>query len=656
MSAPPPLIELSGIHRVYRTGQMTAHVLRGVDLTIRAGEFVAIVGASGSGKSTLMNILGLIDRPSRGSYRFAGRDVSGLSRDDRARLRRDAFGFVFQQYHLIPGLTALGNVEVPAVHAGAPRDHRRRRAAGLLRRLGLGGRIWNRPAQLSGGQQQRVSIARALMNGGAVILADEPTGALDRESGAEVMALLKDLARQGHTVILITHDPKVAASARRVIEIEDGRIVSDSGPEEGVAVDGQDGPSAPLALPVPGRDGGAGEPSFWSALVEAAGSALGALGASPARTVLTLSGVVIGVASVVAMLAIGRGAQVDYLARASAIGTNWIVAGRFGDSNATSQPLTPADATALRDLPNVLGVMPGLWEQATFRHGATDVSAEVIGTTTDFRVVHGWDAARGAFFTEEDEVAGNAVLLLGTTVSAALFPDRPDPSGEYVLVNHAPFLVIGVLESKGFTETGDDLDNRVVMPLRAAGMRLYGKEDVTIIVAALEDMALLEETKAAITAKLTERHGREDFWIGDAAAEFQKAEEDRAAMNLLLAAVAAISMLVGGIGVMNIMLITVRERTREIGIRAATGARTMDILRQFLTEAVILSVIGGVAGLALGGLIGAGAALIFDLPVIFSLTTAALALAGAAAMGVVFGFMPALQAARLDPVVALMSE
>ena len=647
MSAAPPLIELAGIHRAYRTGDVLTHVLRGVDLTIRAGEFVAIVGASGSGKSTLMNILGLIDRPSRGSYRFAGRDVAALSRDDRARLRRDGFGFVFQQYHLIPSVTALGNVEVPAIHAGAPRAYRRRRAEGLLRRLGLGERFLNRPAQLSGGQQQRVSIARALMNGGAVILADEPTGALDRESGAEVMALLGGLADQGHTVILITHDPKVAAAARRVIEIEDGRIVSDSGAAPV--------PPAPLTVPALGR-GRAGEPSFWSALAEAAGSALGALGANPVRTALTLSGIVIGVASVIAMLAIGRGAQADYVARASAIGTNWIVVGRIGESRATSQPLTPADAEALRELPNVTGAMPGLWEQATFRHDAIDVSAEVIGTTTDFRIVHGWDAARGAFFTEEDEAAGNPVVLLGSTVAGKLFPDRPDPSGAFILVNHAPFLVIGVLESKGFTETGEDLDDRVVMPLRAAATRLYGKDEVTIIVAALDDMTRLEETKAAIKATMTARHGREDFWIGDAAASFQKAEEDRAAMNLLLGAVAAISMLVGGIGVMNIMLITVRERTKEIGIRAATGARMLDILRQFLTEAVILSVIGGLAGLALGAAIGAGAALIFDMTVIFSLTTAALALAGAAAMGVIFGFMPALRAARLDPVAALASE
>ncbi|MDH4990680.1 ATP-binding cassette domain-containing protein [Aquamicrobium lusatiense] len=644
-----PLIEIHGIHRIYRTGDVEAHVLRGVDLTIHAGEFVAIVGASGSGKSTLMNILGLIDRPTTGRYRFAGEDVSNFGRDDRARLRRNAFGFVFQHYHLIPTIPALGNVEVPAIHAGAPRDYRRRRAAALLERLGLGGRMLNRPSQLSGGQQQRVSIARALMNGGAVILADEPTGALDSRSGVEVMALLKELAETGHTVILITHDRKVAAAARRVIEVEDGRIVSDTG---------SDSPSASsLMLPVsmPGR-AGEGEPSLWSAFAEAAHSAFAALVSNPVRTALTLSGIVIGVASVIAMLAIGRGAQADYMERASAIGTNWVVIGRKGDNSAASNPITVGDAEALKHIPNVSGSMPALVDQATLRHGELDTTARVFGTDRGFLAVHAWDAGKGTFFTEEDQIGGSPVLLFGTTVAEKLFPGIPDPSGRFVLVNNDIFLVSGVMEKKGLSEDGEDRDDIVIMPLRAASTRLFGKEELSIIVASLNDMARVEDTKDAIKAVLIERHGREDFWLHDAASAFRKAEKDRASMNLLLGAVAAISMLVGGIGVMNIMLITVRERTKEIGIRTATGARTTDIVRQFMTEAVILSIVGGLAGLVLGAAIGAGAAFIFDMTVIFSVTTAIAALTGAAFMGMAFGFMPALRAARLDPVTALANE
>src|SRR5262249_44597888 len=200
-----PLIELSGVTKTYRTGELAVEVLHGIDLAIYPGEFVAIVGASGSGKSTLMNILGCLDRPTSGSYRFLGENVSGFERDELARLRREAFGFVFQSYNLIGAATATENVEVPAVYAGTPPAARYERARALLTKLGLGERLEHKPTQLSGGQQQRVSIARALMNGGQIILADEPTGALDSKSGAEVLALLEELSHQGHTVIVITH-------------------------------------------------------------------------------------------------------------------------------------------------------------------------------------------------------------------------------------------------------------------------------------------------------------------------------------------------------------------------------------------------------------------------------------------------------------------
>ncbi|WP_319798496.1 ABC transporter permease [Nitrobacter sp.] len=644
MSAPrTPLIELAGVCRSYRSGDVVTHALRGVDLSIDAGEFVAIIGASGSGKSTLMNILGLIDRPSRGAYRFGGRDVAGLNRDELAALRRGCFGFIFQHYHLLPTVSALGNVEMPAVHAGAPRGYRHARAAALLARLGLANRITNRPSQLSGGQQQRVSIARALMNGGGVILADEPTGALDSKSGAEVLAILKELAGAGHTIILITHDARVAAAAERIIRIEDGLIVSDSGRAARVS----------SSIAVAAWQANGASPPLWTWLEEAARSAFAALAVNPVRTALTLSGIVIGVASVVAMMAIGRGAQASFMERASAIGTNWVVVSRAGESAATSMPMTSADAEAIKDLANVSGSMPAVWEAGTLRHGNTDINAEVIATTAEFRAVHNWDAAKGAFFTKEDEISGNAVMLLGATLAAKLFPDIADPSGNHILVNNIPFLVTGVLASKGLSERGTDRDNNAVLPLRTGAMRLYGKDDVTEIVVSIADMSRLQQTKDAIKALLIRRHGREDFWLHDAASAFRKAEEERRSTNLLLGAIAAISMLVGGIGIMNIMLITVAERTREIGIRTAIGARTADIMGQFLTEAIVLSAIGGVVGLLFGGLIGTGAALMFGMTVIFSPTVAVSALTGAVAMGMLFGFMPAFRAARLKPVEAL---
>lgn len=636
-----PLIRIRNLHRIHGEGEAATHALRGMDLDIGAGEFVVIVGASGSGKFTLMNIIGLLDQPSAGSYRLAGRDVAALTRDQQSRLRSRRFGFVFQQYHLIPGLSAIGNVEVPAVHAGSPRQQRRARAASLLGQLGLGARLHAHPTQMSGGQQQRVSIARALMNGGEILLADEPTGALDRDSAAEVMRLLTDLAAAGHTVILITHDPEVAAQAERVIRIADGTIAEDSGPVRPMT-----------GLPhVAGGKGG----TFGASLREAARSALWALLASPVRTALTLGGIVIGVASVVAMMAIGRGAQEQYVARASSVGTNWVVVLSDQDKRMPRQPLTPDDAGAMRDLPNVLSVMPGRWEQALIRHGAYDAAGDVIGTDTDFRMVYGWDAARGSFFSELDERAGSPVLLLGATIASKLFPDGGDPTGKFVLVNNAPFLVSGVMERKGVDEDGEDRDNVVVMPLRSLESRLYGAGELSVIVIALSNMALLTRTVADIRAALTERHRAEDFWLYDAASAFSSAVEARDRQNLLLGAIAAISILVGGIGVMNIMFITVGERTREIGIRSATGAATRDILIQFLTEAVVLSAIGACVGLALAGAIGAVAAFGFGMPVVFSVTVAGAALLGATAMGAVFGIVPAIRAARLSPVTALAS-
>lgn len=642
----PPLIALAGIGRRFG-GRDAQPALDGVDLEIAAGEFVAIVGASGSGKSTLMNLIGLLDRPSGGGYRLDGRDVAGLGRDARARLRRDAIGFVFQDYHLIESLDLLQNVELPAIHAGLPRAERRRRAAGLLRELGLGDRLHARPADLSGGEQQRVAIARALMNDPALILADEPTGALDSRTGAEVLRILAGLAAAGRTVVLITHDAAVAAVADRRIEIADGRIRADSGPLPA---------AASRARAAPPRLAAAGGARPWTAFDEAARLALAALAASPVRTALTLLGIVIGVAALVATSAIGRGAQTVASERAAAIGADWVVVGPMGDSDLKSgRPVTPADAEAIAGVPNVAAVMPGLWSPAVLQHGARTASTQTLGTTRGLTEVHRWDAARGAFFTEADAAANAPVLVLGATVADKLFPGVADPSGAFVLVEGMPFLVAGVLERKGVDDSGEDRDDTAVMPLGTAVHRIVGKDDLTVIVARIGDMGRLDETREAIRALMLERHGREDFWVWDAAASFRAAEAGRASMSLLVAAVTGLSILVGGIGVMNIMLMSVQQRRREIGVRTATGAATGDVLRQFLTEALALSALGALTGLALGAAIAAGTSVLTGATVIFSIRVILTALFGAIAIGFAFGLAPALRAARLDPVEALRS-
>ncbi|WP_353861458.1 MacB family efflux pump subunit [Azospirillum formosense] len=647
-----PLLILEDIRKTYISGGgLAVEVLRGVSLTVEAGEFVAIVGSSGSGKSTLMNILGGLDRPTSGRYRVDGRDVTALEGDERAALRRDGFGFVFQHYHLIPGTTAQENVAMPGRYAGLPAALREDRAVALLGRLGLEERRHHRPNQLSGGQQQRVSIARALMNDAPVILADEPTGALDSASGAEVVALLRELSTAGRTVILITHDRKVAEAAGRVIEMRDGRIVADSGrPPPSLAAPS---PAAPSPAPATGPDAGA---SLWTDAGEALSAALRSLGANGFRTALTLLGIVIGVASVIALLAIGEGAKQAVMARVGALGVNlvYVVAGS-GDPRLPATPLTEADGEAILDLPNVESVMPFLAAPVMARHGNIDHRTEGLATSASLPLTHRWPVAQGAFFTRADERSGAAVAVLGHRVAERLFPREESPLGKHVLVNNIPFLVTGVMAQKGDLTGNQSTDDWVFVPLSTGVQRLIGKPDLELILVSVHDVGRIAQTRDAIHALIAGRHGQEDFQIHDGTARIQAAAETQDTMTLLLGCAAVITLLVGGIGVMNIMLVSVTERTREIGIRMAVGARAADIERQFLMEAALVAGLGGLAGVALG-LAGGAVIGLLAMPVVFTATAIAGAVASAVLTGMVFGLIPARRAARLDPVAALASE
>jgi macrolide transport system ATP-binding/permease protein len=644
----PPLIEISNVTKHYQQGATTVRALDGISLTIEAGEFVAIMGQSGSGKSTLMNIIGCLDRPSSGDYRVTGIGVETLSADELAALRCRTFGFVFQRFNLLAGITAAENVEIPAAYAGRPKRERMARAKQLLARLGLGERTDHRPTELSGGQQQRVSIARALMNEAPVILADEPTGALDSRSGEEVLALLKELHAEGRTVILITHNPEIAEHTHRVIHIADGLIKSD---ERRVTGNTAEAPEFTLDLQQRNR--------WLPDLVEATKMALHSMRVNLFRTALTLLGVVIGVAAVVAMLAIGDGSKQQVLERISAMGTNLLVIRpgapgvRVAGDNAT---LVEEDARAIAELSAVTAVSPERATRVTVRYGNIDYATQIQGAWPGYAIARDWAMAEGSFISEDDVKGYAPVVVLGQTVAQTLFPGGESPIGKYLLVRNVPFEITGVLSARGATPWGADQDDLVVMPLSTGYMRLFGRRFLNTITVLVANADEIDTTQAAIEKLVTERHrGVTDFRIRNTASILEAAIATQETLTLLLASVAAISLLVGGIGVMNIMLVSVTERTREIGVRMATGARMGNILLQFNTEALVVCGIGGLVGV----LLGIAVALVvqsFGVAILLSPLPAILAFSCAFLTGLLFGYLPARKAALMDPVVALSYE
>ena len=642
-----PLIELKNVTRYYGAGDTEVRALDGVSLTIQSGEFVAIVGQSGSGKSTLMNILGCLDRPTEGTYAIRGQSISELEPDELAALRRKTFGFIFQRYNLLASVSASENVEIPAVYAGLNLAERREKAASLLGTLGLGERIHHKPGQLSGGQQQRVAVARALVNDAEVVLADEPTGALDSGSSNELLNLLETMHAGGRTIILITHDANVAARAKRVIEIRDGKIVSDTGAHAAPS------PDAPDYLQE--RKG----PSPVVQVVESVKMAFRSLRANLFRTALTLLGVVIGVSAVVAMLAIGEGSRAEVMARFESMGPNllFVRPGAPGTRmrGGAIATLTLEDVKALGELGNITAVVPSRSGNATLRVGGKDYSSSIEGVSEAWPVAQNRDLKYGTFFTAEDVDGRIGVVVLGTTTAGNLFDNVEGAVGQYVFLGGAPFEVAGILEEKGASSWGQDQDDVALVPITTGMMRIFGQSYLSSITIAVDDTNKIAETEAEARALLLARHGTEDFQIRNTASILESVEETQNSFSILLGSVAAISLLVGGIGVMNIMLVSVTERTREIGVRMATGARRSDIMTQFVVEALVVGGLGGIAGV----LIGLGICFILaqsGMTVAVTALPAILAFSSALCTGLVFGLLPARKASRLDPVAALASE
>jgi macrolide transport system ATP-binding/permease protein len=640
-----PLLKITNLTKSYQSGDTTINALDNISLTIHQGEFVAVMGQSGSGKSTLMNIVGCLDRPTSGTYEVLGKNVSHLDKDELAELRRETFGFVFQRYNLIHTMTALGNVETPAIYGGIPKVERLKRAQSLLEKLRLGERSSHHPSQLSGGQQQRVAIARALINNPPVILADEPTGALDSQSGVEVMKLLNDLHAEGRTIILITHDEKVANFAHRVIKISDGRILSDV----------QNVPDSAKVTFI--KEDKHAHASFLD-ISETIAMAFHSLRTNLFRTCLTLLGIIIGVCAVVVMLAVGSGSKQKVLDQITAMGTN-ILSVRPGAPGIRGTgdivTLVPADMEALLKIQNIEAAVPERSGRFTVRYLNKDYQTTVQGTSAAMPFVRDWQIADRQFFNLKDIQSYAPVAVIGETVKNLLFGERESAVGKYLLIKNVPFQVVGVLGTKGANPMGNDQDDVIMVPYTTGFVRLFGRPYLNGITVKIIDLTQIDETQEAITTIIKERHRTEDFSIRNMASMLATATETQNTLTIMLGAVAAVSLLVGGIGVMNIMLVSVTERTKEIGVRIATGARMRDILYQFNIEAAVVCTIGGLTGIAIG-LFTIYILQLFEVSAMYSFFPPFIAFCCAFFTGLIFGFIPAYKAAKLDPVVALSSE
>ncbi|MDC9612987.1 macrolide ABC transporter ATP-binding protein/permease MacB [Xenorhabdus khoisanae] len=652
------LLELKGVSRSYLAGEEQVNALDNISLSIHAGEMVAIIGASGSGKSTLMNILGCLDKPSSGEYWVAGRDTAGLDSNQLAELRREYFGFIFQRYHLMAHLTAEQNVEIPAIYSGVPKMQRRERAIELLKSLGLGNRISYRANQLSGGQQQRVSIARALMNGGQVILADEPTGALDSVSGQEMMDILKQLCRQGHTVIIVTHDPNIAAQAQRVIEIKDGRIMSDSRPAEC-----RTQTSSPFSSSVSVNSVGVKNSSvqqIWGRFNEALLMAWRAMIVNKLRTLLTMLGIIIGIASVVTILVIGDAAKSMVLSHIKSIATNSIKiypGGDFGDddSDLDSQALKLTDIPIIKSQHYVQAVSPEFRVNGRLRRGNIDVNASVLGVGGDFFQVYAMKFVQGMPFTSEMLQHQAQVAIIDNYTRKKLFPYQKNVIGEELILENIPLTVIGVIGDGQEFYSGNML--QIWLPYSTMNGRLINKSYLDSIDVRVKDGYSANKAEEKLKQLLAFHHGKKDVSTYNVNRTIEAIDKTTRTLQMFLTLVAVISLVVGGIGVMNIMLVSVTERTREIGIRMAVGARTSDIMQQFLIESVLVCLMGGILGITLSYSLSLTAQ--WMLPkwnFVYNPAAFIVAFGCSTVIGIIFGFLPARNAAHLDPIEALARE
>lgn len=641
------MIELKNICKVFQNGDERALVLKNINLEIKQGEFVAIIGQSGSGKSTLMNILGCLDTPSSGTYTLDGKDISHFSKDELSELRLKKFGFIFQRYNLIPASNATENVALPGIYAGTKKIERTQRAKELLSKLGLGDKTDFMPNHLSGGQQQRVSIARALMNGGEILLCDEPTGALDSASGQTVMQIIKELNQAGHTIIMVTHDKQIASWASRVIEISDGRIISDNKTEQNLN-----------KLNKPKSEHASDLSRLKDRFFESFNMSISAIKAHKLRSFLTMLGIIIGISSVICVVALARGSQENILEGINKMGVSTITIfpGRgFGDrGSAKRKNFSIEDINILESLEFVDNAMPRTSSSGTLIYANTSSGASVRAGTEMILKISSVELKSGRNFTKDDIQNSASVIIIDENTQKTFFKDS-DPLGKIMIFNKRPFMVIGV----GKRDEGAFSDGSlsIYMPYTTLANKVTGSHKIRSIVVSIAPGVNSQLAEHAISEILKIRRGGTDFYMinSDTILKTIKATTDT--MSLLISGIALISLVVGGIGVMNIMLVSVIERTKEIGVRMAIGAKGADIMLQFLIEAILLCALGGIIGVLLAFGIGGLFNLISnDIKMSFSLVSIIIAFGISSLVGIVFGYMPAKRAAKLNPIDALLRE
>jgi macrolide transport system ATP-binding/permease protein len=714
-----PVIRLIDVSKIYRLEEIEVKALQQVTFEIERGEFVAVMGASGSGKSTLLNVLGCLDRPTTGSYLLEGIDVAQLDEQQLARIRSRRIGFVFQSFNLLSRTTTIENIELPLFYSGWPSDGRAL-AQTLVDMMGLAGRERNHPSQLSGGQQQRAAIARALINQPSILLADEPTGNLDSRNSAEILEIIRRLNREhGLTVLVVTHDPDVAAYADRTITFRDGFIVSDRRADDRKVAPCVHRPNdAPAALATSARTPARAEDA-WMFAAMALSAAARSLQRNKLRAALTMLGIFIGVAAVIAMVAVGNGARYSVQQQIQSLGTNLLVilpgattANGVRAGFGTTSTLTVADAQAIaKEVDRVAAVSYTDRQVAQVVYGSHNWSTSITGTTPAFLAIRNWPVVRGRPFSDDETKGAAPVCLLGQTVANNLFAEGEEPVGLTIRVKNFPLKVVGVLAAKGQSTYGQDQDDVVLTPFYTAERKVLGTSQVSatvssttgngssnpvinpyagvpttnavyasatsllnpfgntpqltgvvnMIYAQAANAASVDTVQSAVEQVLHRRHRiqlnqADDFTVRSLNEIAEASEGASRVMALLLAAVASISLLVGGIGIMNIMLVSVTERTREIGIRMALGARRIHILLQFLVESSMLSVLGGTAGVLFGIMASKGLSAAAQWPTLVSMPSVVGGFIFAAAVGVFFGWYPARTASLLDPIEALRYE